>query len=221
MRGIKRMDLRALRMGAAKGRRVIIVWERAAIDYRFWHDSKQTGGLYFISREKENMALEVCGENRCDRADPLNAGVVADELCSTPRAGVLLRRVRFVRPDAGEEIAFLTMALTLPPGLIAELYRLRRDIEKAFDEFKNKLGEKKAWATSATAETMQAQFMCSTHNLLLWLDHQMAQMHEIYNVTEDKRRTKRRQTPNAAVTAEGRVLPSPWIAIQRSTVRSV
>ncbi len=53
MRGLKRMDLQALRMGAAKGRKVIIVWDRAGIDFRQWHHWKTMGGLYFISREKE------------------------------------------------------------------------------------------------------------------------------------------------------------------------
>jgi hypothetical protein len=221
MRGLKRTELSALRMGAATGRKVIVVWDRAGIDFRQWHLWKQTGGLYFISREKENMALEVCGENRWDRADALNAGVIADELCMPSSAGVAVRRVRFQRPDTGEEIAFLTMELTLPPGLIAELYRRRWDIEKAFDEFKNKLGEKKAWATSATAKTMQAQFLCITHNLLLWLDHQMAAQHGIHNVAEDQRRAKRLVELHEAVTAAGRVLPSPWLAPQRATVRSV
>lgn len=221
IRGLKRTELSALRMGAPKGRRVIIVWDRAAIDFHQWHHWKQTGGLYFISREKQNMTLEVCGENRWDRADPLNAGVIADELCSTSRSGVLLRRVRFARPDSGEEISFLTMELTLPPGLIAELYRRRWDIEKAFDEFKNKLGEKKAWATSATAKTMQAQFMCITHNLLLWLDHQMVAEHGIHNIAEDKRRATRRASLIEEVSKTGRIMPSPWLAIQRATVRSV
>jgi hypothetical protein len=221
MRGLKRMALQALRMGAAKGRKVIIVWDRAGIDFRQWHHWKETGGLYFISREKENMTLEVCGENRWDRADALNAGVIADELCMPSSAGVLLRRVRFQRPDTGEEIALLTMELTLPPGLIAELYRRRWCIEKAFDEFKNKLGEKKAWATSATAKTMQAQFLCITHNLLLWLDHQVGVEHGIHNIAEDKRRAERFAKLTEVVTAAGRVLPSAWSALQQATVRSV
>lgn len=221
MRGLKRTELSALRMGAATGRKVIVVWDRAGIDFRQWHHWKQTGGIYFISREKENMALEVCGENRWDRADALNAGVLADELCMPSSACVAVRRVRFQRPDTGEEIAFLTLELTLPPGRIAELYRRRWDIEKAFDEFKNKLGEKKAWATSATAKTMQAQFLCITHNVLLWLDHQMAAEHGIHNIAEDKRRAGRLAELHEAVTAAGRVLPSPWLALQRATVRSV
>lgn len=221
MRGLKRMDLIALRMGAPKGRKVIIVWDRAGIDFRKWHWWKDTGGLYFISREKENMVLEVCAENPWDRADALNAGVVADELCMPASAGVPIRRVRFVRPDTGEAISFITSEFKLPPGLIAELYRRRWDIEKAFDEFKNKLGEKKAWASSETAKTMQAQFMCMTHNLLLWLDHQMTTEHGIRNVAEDQRRAQRLKELTAEVTAAGRVLPTAWTAIQRATVRSV
>jgi hypothetical protein len=221
MRALKRMDLIALRMGAPKGRKVIIVWDRAGIDFRKWHWWKDTGGLYFISREKENMVLEACGENHWERADALNAGVVADELRMPASAGVLVRRVRFVRPDTGEEISFITSEFKLPPGLVAELYRRRWDIEKAFDEFKNKLGEKKAWATSATAKTMQMQLLCITHNLLLWLDYQMAAEHGIHNVAEDQRRTKRLSALTAEVTAAGRVLPSAWTAFQRATVRSV
>lgn len=221
MRGLKRTELNTLRMGAPKGRRVIVVWDRAGIDFRQWHHWKNTGGLYFISREKENMALEVCGENPWDRADPLNAGVLADELCMPASAGVLIRRVRFMRPDTGEEIVFLTTEFTLPPGLIAELYRRRWDIEKAFDEFKNKLGEKKAWATSANAKTMQAQFLCITHNLLLVLDHHLAGEHGVTNVAEDRRRAKRQEALSEAVTAAGRILPTPWITLQRATVRSV
>jgi len=35
---------------------------------------------------------------------------------------------------------------------------------------KNKLSEKKAWATSDTAKNMQAQFICIVHNLMLILE---------------------------------------------------
>ncbi len=208
MRWLKRMDLNALRLSAPKGRKVIVVRDRACIDFRQWHCWKDTGGLYFISREKDNMVLKVCGENHWDHADALNAGVVADKLCMPASAGVLVRRVRFVRPDTEEAISFITSEFKLPLGLIADLCLRRSDIEKAFDELKNKLGEKKACVTSETAKTMQAQFMCITHNLLLWLDYQMTVEHGIHNVAEDQRRAQRLRKFTAEVTAAGRVLPS-------------
>lgn len=54
----------------------------------------------------------------------------------------------------------------MPPGLIAYLYKARWNIEKVFDQVKNKLNEKKAWATSDIAKEMQAQFVCLAHNLM-------------------------------------------------------
>ncbi len=128
MRVLKRLDLEMLRQGARKGRKVLYVWDRAGIDFRQWHHWKHTGGVYFLSREKENMALEVVGENRWDRADPRNAGVLGDELVSTSQ-GVSVRRVRYRCPLRGEVFHFLTTECTLPPGVIAHLYRLRWEIE--------------------------------------------------------------------------------------------
>ncbi|PQJ27330.1 hypothetical protein BSZ32_01690 [Rubritalea profundi] len=50
---------------------------------------------------------------------------------------------------------------------IVQLYRMRWDIEKVFDDFKNKLDETKAWSKSLTGKYMQAQFIVLAYNLLL------------------------------------------------------
>ena len=42
--------------------------------------------------------------------------------------------------------------MTLPPGLLAFIYKKRWDIEKVFDQFKNKLMENKAWEKSGNAK---------------------------------------------------------------------
>ena len=78
------------------------------------------------------MQLEVIGQNRWERADPRNAGVLADELVSTSQ-GVGVRRVRYRCALRGEEFSFLTNECTLPPGVIAHLYRLRWEIGKTFE----------------------------------------------------------------------------------------
>ncbi|MHB1310037.1 MAG: transposase [Limisphaerales bacterium] len=41
----------------------------------------------------------------------------------------------------------------VPPGVLAELYRRRWELEKVFDEVKNKLREQKAWASSQEVRT--------------------------------------------------------------------
>ena len=77
-----------------------------------------------------------------------------------------MRRVKYRDPTTGNEYSFLTNEMTLPPRVIAFLYQKRWDIEKVFDEFKNKLGQKKAWAKSDTSKIQQALFMTTTHNLM-------------------------------------------------------
>ena len=70
--------------------------------------------------------------------------------------GTTLRRVTYKDSATGKVYRFITNELTLPPGLLAFLYKLRWDIEKIFDQVKNKLMEQKAWANSQTAKIQQA-----------------------------------------------------------------
>ena len=92
-----------------------------------------------------------------DKIDPINHGILNDELVGSSN-GVMLRRVTCQAPDTGQIRVFLTTEMTLPPGLIAHLYHRRWQIEKVFDCLKNKLNEKKSWATSETAKSAQAEF---------------------------------------------------------------
>ena len=77
----------------------------------------------------------------------MNRGVIADELIGT-RVGVTLRRVNYQDPESGTVYIYLTtLPVSVPPGLVALLYKSRWNVEKVFDEFKNKLGETKSWAS--------------------------------------------------------------------------
>ena len=220
MHALKRLPMDALRQGAAKGRKVLYVWDRAGIDFREWHHWKHSGGLYFLSREKENMKLEVIGENPWERTDPRNQGVLADELVATSQ-GVSVRRVRYHCVLRGEEFRFLTSEHTLPPGVIAHLYRLRWEIEKTFDELKNKLGETKAWASAANAKAMQAHFLCLAHNLMILCEAELARVHGVRNEAELARRTKRLQKEAQRLAQKNALLPLLVRTLQRLTVRSV
>ena len=220
MRALKAMALETLRQGAPAGRKVLYVWDRAGIDFRQWHYWKHTGGVYFVSREKENMKLEVIGQNPWDRADPRNQGVLADELVSTSQ-GVSVRRVRYRCPLRGEEFSFLTSECTLPPGIIAHLYRLRWEIEKVFDELKNKLGETKAWASAPEAKAAQAHFLCMAHNLMVRCESQLEREHGLRNQAELARRARRLEKEEERLAKQKATLPVLVRALQRLTVRSV
>jgi hypothetical protein len=131
-----------MRMSEPVGTKVIHVYDPAVTDCREWVCWK-TKGVYVISREKKNSAAEVLGNNPWDQDDPQNIGVLLDQLAG-PCAGNLLRRVTYRDPATGTEYTYLTNLLTLPPGLIAYLYKSRWDVEKVFNEKKNKLMEKKS-----------------------------------------------------------------------------
>ena len=220
MHALKRLDRETLRLGAPKGRKVIYVYDCAGIDFGQWHRWKQAGGLYFISRTKENMRPEVIGVNSCDAPDPINRGVQADELISTSQH-VLARRIRYINPANGEAFEFLTNELTLAPGVIAFLYLRRWDIEKVFDVLKNKMGETHAWASTPTARAMQAQFLCLAHNLQQLFERHLAAEHHVANTAEIKRRADRLDQQQQAAQARGEQLPALILTFQRLTQGSV
>lgn len=219
MHVLKRLDAQTLRQFAPTGRKVLYVWDKAGIDFAAWYRWKHAHALYFVSLEKANMKLEVIGLPDWDRADPVNAGVQKVEWVAGG-AGVLVRRIWYVEPVTGTEYVFLTSEMNLRPGLIAFLYKLRWDVEKVFDELKNKLGEQQAWASSPTAKAAQAQLICLLHNLLLIVEARL-KGEGIENHAEIARKQKTFAKAQALATAAGRIIPSPVVALQRLTQRSV
>ena len=163
-----------------------------------------------------------CGDLPFDRADEINAGVQADELVGSATGGVLMRRVTFLDVLTGITYEYLTNLLesSVAPGVIAHLYKMRWNIEKSFDEVKNKLGEKKAWATSATAKSMQAQFICLSVNLLQLIEHELGR-EGIHNDPEEKRRAQRLDQAKAQAASQNTVLPKALIMLQQITQHSV
>ncbi len=179
-------------------------------------------GIYFLSREKETSAGETIGRNRFDPEDPVNQGVVSDEIIATSR-GVSLRRVVYRDPETGTPYRFLTnLPVSVPPGLVALLYKMRWDVEKVFDEFKNKLGETKSRASSPTAKKCQARLLCATHNLLTLMEEEIRRETGIVNRAELRRKAERLAQRDGQSRKEGNG-GVVWLArqIQRITQRSV
>lgn len=194
MRTLKRQTASQLRQHAPKGRKVLYVWDRAGIDFRQWSQWKDQGGIYFLSREKENMKLTVMAKHRYDIKAAINQGIMDDEIMGTCM-GVSIRRVTYKDAETGIIYKYLTnLPASVPPGIIALLYKSRWDIEKVFDEFKNKLGETKSWASNDVAKTNHALLLCLTHNLMTMMEEQIRKRSGIENKAEMKRRKKRRDT---------------------------
>jgi hypothetical protein len=167
---IKKLGGPALRLGAPNGIKVIHVYDPAIIDYREWLKWKQGSGVYIITVEKSNSAFMVLGTREWDKTDKRNAGVISDELVGTSNS-VLIRRVVYIDPVTNIQYSFITTEMTLPPGIIAFIYKIRWNVEKVYDEFKNTFFQQKAWGKSSTTKCQQALFMVLTHNLLVLFEH--------------------------------------------------
>ena len=220
MSALKRIKPKGLRQEVPKGRRVLIIYDKAGIDFGYWKRCRQECAVYFLSRAKENMVLEWVQSNDWDRADPRHHGVREDMLVRT-RDGQSLRLICYIDPVSGKAFEFLTNEMDLPPGVLVELYRRRWDVEKVFDALKNTLGQKKAWATSLVAKETQAQFLALTHNLLLLYEQALEKRHGVHNQAEDKRRQERMADCAQASARAGHPLSTLLLQARRATQRSV
>lgn len=198
MRGIKRAGVEGLRQGVKKGEKLLMVWDSAAIDYGYWHKLKQSHGIYFLCRDNDIKRI-ACGSLPIDKTDPINAGVISDRQEGTSTNGHLVRIIEFEDLATNKTHRFITNERTLEPGMLALLYRMRWDIEKVFDEVKNHLNQKKAWAKSVTAKTMQGELIAINHNLMLKLQSDLEKKHDLTDFVEQKRRLGRRQKENTKV----------------------
>ena len=233
---IKRATWDTLRGSTPKGRPVILVWDRAVIDYRFLQKAKDQAGLYFVTRPKSNSNLTRAGFNDI-APTPVNEGILSDELVAPTSTGRVIRRITWTDPDSGASWQYLTNEMKLPPGLIVLLYRRRWDLEpersgdswpfcpescqqKVYDQFKNKFHEKKSWASSVTAKAAQSVFLCLLHNLMVGYEAELAKA-GIRNTAEEKRREKILTERTARVRKAGRKMPLIIEGFQRLTQRTV
>jgi hypothetical protein len=160
---------------------------------------------------EQKVVLEV------DQTDPVNRGVLADGMVETS-SGTILRRVIYRCPLTSKTYSFLTnLSKKIRPGVVAMLYKIRWDIEKAFDQVKNKMGEKQAWSKSDEGKTAQAIFITIAHNLALLMDDKLEAEHDIKFERDKKRREERlkHEQENSKVPKEK--MPSWIFSLQRIT----
>lgn len=213
---IKRSSADQLRNGAPVGRKVMLVWDKACIDYHHWFKLKHTYGIYFVTLEKSNSAAAIQGVNALDRTDPRNEGIVSDHLVGTSN-GVMLRRIVYVNPEDGVSYTYLTNDNTLPAYQIVLLYKHRWDIEKIFHQFKSKMGERKSWASSLEAKQSHAVFECLAHNLLLLFEKHIAQSEGLVDEAESEKQRARTKGPTGIIRALGNFINT---AVDRATQRT-
>jgi len=171
----------------------ILVVDPAYIDNQFWALEKIHQQAMVITREKQNMKPTLYDNNAFDGEDPVNKGVLSDELAGYSNAA--LRRICYRDPATCKDFVFITTCNSLRPGLIALLYFMRWKIEKAYDVFKNKLKVRKAWGSGETCAMTQAHFVALLHNLLTLLLARLEKTGLKQNAVEQRVAMRIKKTP--------------------------
>jgi len=189
---IKRAEISDLRYQAKTGEKVVYFWDKACINYAMWSRLKSRG-IYFVTREKSNSAMNTMSTELFSRDDPRNSGIESDTLVGNGN-GEALRRVIYRDPCDGKCYTYLTNEMNLPAWAIALGYKQRWDLEKVFDQFKSKMAEVKSWASSETAKQSHGVFECLAHNLGLIFEHELRSGEGMSDHREEKKKAGRERT---------------------------
>jgi len=134
----------------------IYVMDRGYVDFRRLHLLAQAGA-FFVTRAKINMKYHRVYSHPVDKS----TGVMADQSIALdgfytkrdyPKH---LRRVRYVDPETGKRLVFLTNNFVLPAPTIAALYKKRWQVELFFKWIKQNLRIKHFYGTSENAVKTQ------------------------------------------------------------------
>ena len=146
----------------------ISIYDKAMNNYKWWSD-QSLQQHYMISLRKSNASIGEGTEIVFDKEHKVNTGVTS---YAKHRKGTSsFNVIHYTDPETEIEHIFIT---TLPPsvnpGTIAMLYYKRWTIEKAFNNFKSDMKEKKAWSSSATALNIQSRFTTMAYNTMRVLE---------------------------------------------------
>jgi hypothetical protein len=143
------------------------VMDRGYLDFARLYNLHQAGA-FFITRAKRGMNARRVYSSQTDRT----TGVVCDQkialngLYTSKHYPIHLRRIRYKDPDSGKTLIFLTNNMTLPPLIIAALYKRRWQVELFFKWIKQHLRIKRFLGTSENAVKTQIWSAVSTYTLI-------------------------------------------------------
>lgn len=157
-----------------------------------------------------------------DRSDPVNALVIPDETVYFANQPGVWRRITALKPDTGENHVSLTNQMTLRPGTLNQLRRMRWNIEKAFNEQECNLGEDNASTADGNGKRVQALAICIAYNLLR-IFHDWIRREEGITDTKVEKAWKDKLVLRArALLALGREVPvKPYLSLRRPTEASL
>jgi hypothetical protein len=134
----------------------IYVMDRGYVDFSRLHRIEQARA-FFVTRAKSNLRFYVRQSNPVDRS----AGLRCDQIIGLSIAKskvdypAKLRRIRYIDPETGQSLTFITNQFEMPALTIAAIYKSRWHIELFFKWIKQNLRIKAFYGTSINAVKTQ------------------------------------------------------------------
>jgi hypothetical protein len=132
-------------------------------------------GAFFVTRAKDNLRFSRFGSNPKTFGSGVSSDQVGQPTLTKAREAFPwpLRRIRFVDPDTGKKLVFLTNHLEVPAETVAELYKNRWQIELFFRWIKQHLRIKHFFGTSPNAVKTQVWIAVSIYVLIAILHKEL------------------------------------------------
>ena len=173
------LDIMPLEVGA------YYIMDRGYLDFKRLFLFNQTTS-FFVTRAKSNTRFRRLYSHPVDKATGLicDQTIVLTGIKSKKEYPDKLRRIRFKDPETLKTLVFLTNNFTLPPLVIAKLYKSRWQVELFFKWIKQHLKIKKFFGTSVKAVKSQIWIAVSVYVLVAILKKRLHLQESLYTILQ-------------------------------------
>jgi hypothetical protein len=163
----------------------IYVMDRGYLDFARLHKIHQASA-FFVTRAKTNFDFKRLYSHEADKSLGIQCdqSVVLMGFYSKKDYPEKLRRIRFLDPESGKRLIFLTNNFILPAQAIADLYRCRWQVELFFKWIKQHLRIKAFYGTSENAVKAQIWIAISIYVLVAIVKKRMNLELSLYTILQ-------------------------------------
>ena len=146
----------------------LYIYDKAVTDFAWWDKQKQMNN-FMISMLKDNAVTEFVETIQFDQNNAVNTGVESYGVYRNKKSA--FHMIEYRDPETGLLHKFIsTLPKSINPGTIAMLYYKRWTIEKAFNNSKSDLTERKAWSSDLNALKSQMRFTAMAYNIMRFFE---------------------------------------------------
>ena len=161
------------------------IMDRAYLDFARLYSLHQCSA-FFVTRARSNFRFRRLYSHPVDKSTGLRCdqSIVLKSFYPLKNYSDKLRRIRYVDPQTGQRLVFLTNCFALPALTIAQLYKCRWQVELFFKWIKQHLRIKAFYGTSENAVKTQIWIAISIYVLVAILKKRLRLKLSLYTILQ-------------------------------------